>query len=84
MHKPVLVLRNVTERPEGLEAGTLRLGGNNEDEIFNQAQLILNDKEVYDSMANSKNPFGDGYAAERIVQAILYHFGFRKDRPADY
>ncbi|MCD8238325.1 MAG: UDP-N-acetylglucosamine 2-epimerase (non-hydrolyzing) [Clostridiales bacterium] len=84
MHKPVLVLRNVTERPEGLEAGTLRLGGNNEDEIFNQAQLILNDKEVYASMANSKNPFGDGYAAERIVQAILYHFGFRKDRPADY
>lgn len=84
MHKPVLVLRNVTERPEGLDAGTLRLGGNDEDEIFRQAELILNDKEVYASMAKSKNPFGDGYAAERIVEAILYSFEIRKDRPADY
>ncbi|MCD8090295.1 MAG: UDP-N-acetylglucosamine 2-epimerase (non-hydrolyzing) [Clostridiales bacterium] len=84
MHKPVLVLRNVTERPEGLEAGTLRLGGNNAEEIYKQADLILNNKEVYESMAKSKNPFGDGYAAERIVEAILYSFGLRNDRPEDY
>lgn len=84
MHKPVLVLRNVTERPEGLDAGTLRLAGNTKEEIYRQADLILNDKEVYGSMAKSRNPFGDGYAAERILQAILYSFGIRKDRPLDY
>lgn len=84
MHKPVLVLRNVTERPEGLEAGTLRLAGNDEEEIYKQASLILKDKEIYDSMAASKNPFGDGFAAERIVEAILYYFGINKERPKDY
>ena len=84
MHKPVLVLRNVTERPEGLDAGTLRLAGNKEDEIYKQADLIFNNKEVYASMAKSKNPFGDGYAAERILDAILYHFGINEKRPKDY
>ncbi len=84
MHKPVLVLRNVTERPEGLEAGTLRLAGNDEEEIYKQASLILKDKDVYASMAASKNPFGDGFAAERIVEAILYYFGINKERPKDY
>ncbi len=84
MGKPVLVLRNVTERPEGVEAGTLRLAGVEEENIYNEATLLLNNKEVYEQMAKARNPFGDGYASERIVEAILYHFGIRSDRPADY
>lgn len=84
MGKPVIVLRNVTERPEGVEAGTLKLAGVNEDEIYAQAKELLENKESYDKMVAAKNPFGDGYAAERIVEAIRYHFGFRSDRPEDY
>ena len=84
MGKPVLVLRNVTERPEGVDAGTLKLAGVNEDEIFAQASELLDNKEIYNKMVASKNPFGDGYAAERIVEAIRYYFGFRSDRPEDY
>lgn len=84
MGKPVLVLRNVTERPEGVEAGTLKLAGVHEDEIYAQAKELLENKESYDKMVAAKNPFGDGYAAERIVEAIRYHFGLRKDRPEDY
>ncbi|MDO4299848.1 MAG: UDP-N-acetylglucosamine 2-epimerase (non-hydrolyzing) [Clostridia bacterium] len=84
MGKPVLVLRNVTERPEGVEAGTLRLAGVHENEIYAQAKELLENKESYDKMVAAKNPFGDGYAAERIVEAIRYHFGLRKDRPEDY
>ena len=82
--KPVLVLRNVTERPEGVEAGTLKLAGIEEEHIYQMAYELLNDKEAYEKMAKAKNPFGDGYAAERIVEAILYHFGVKKDRPADF
>jgi UDP-N-acetylglucosamine 2-epimerase (non-hydrolysing) len=84
MGKPVLVLRNVTERPEGVEAGTLKLAGVNEDEIFTMASELLDNKDTYNAMVASKNPFGDGYAAERIVEAIRYYFGLRKDRPEDY
>lgn len=84
MGKPVLVLRNVTERPEGVEAGTLKLAGVNEDEIYAEAKELLDNKESYDKMVAAKNPFGDGYAAERIVEAIRYHFGVREDRPEDY
>ncbi len=84
MGKPVLVLRNVTERPEGVEAGTLKLAGVHEDEIYAQAKELLENKEIYNKMAAARNPFGDGYAAERIVEAIRYHFGFRHDRPDDY
>ena len=84
MGKPVLVVRNVTERPEGVEAGTLKLAGVHEDEIYAEAKELLDNKESYDKMVAAKNPFGDGYAAERIVEAIRYHFGLRKDRPEDY
>lgn len=84
MGKPVLVLRNVTERPEGIEAGTLKLAGIEEEEIYKMATELLNNKSEYDKMVAAKNPFGDGYAAERIVEAIRYHFGVRNDRPADY
>lgn len=84
MGKPVLVLRNVTERPEGVEAGTLKLAGVHENEIYAQAKELLDNKESYDKMAAARNPFGDGHAAERIVEAIRYYFGFRQDRPEDY
>jgi UDP-N-acetylglucosamine 2-epimerase (non-hydrolysing) len=83
MNKPVLVLRNVTERPEGLAAGTLLLAGVKEDEIYKSASLLLTDGQLYEKMANAKNPFGDGKASSRITQAILYSYG-AAERPADY
>jgi len=67
---PVLVLRNTTERPEGVEAGTLKLVGTVEDEIFNTADELLTDKSAYDKMAKAVNPYGDGFASERIADAI--------------
>ena len=69
--KPVLVVRNTTERPEGVEAGTLRLVGTEEENVYREIKKLLNDQTVYDSMAKSKNPYGDGHASERIVDAIL-------------
>lgn len=84
MGKPVLVLRNVTERPEGIEAGTLRLAGTDEDTIYNMAKTLLTNPSVYASMAQAKNPFGDGNASKRILQAIYYAFGISQTRPQDY
>ena len=69
--KPVLVVRNTTERPEGVEAGTLRLVGTEEEKVYQEIKKLLEDKAVYDAMAKSKNPYGDGHASERIVDAIL-------------
>lgn len=83
MNKPVVVLRNVTERPEGLKAGTLMLAGVNEDEIYKNASMLINDKALYKRMAEAKNPFGDGNASNRIVAAILYSFGLG-EKPEDY
>ena len=82
--KPVLVLRNVTERPEGIEAGTLKLAGIEKDTIYNMADELLNNKEVYNQMARAKNPFGDGKASERIIEALLYDFKISDKRPKDY
>ena len=67
---PTLVLRNVTERPEGVEAGVLKLVGTDPETIFNQAQRLLEDPAAYQAMRTAQNPFGDGHASERIVQAI--------------
>lgn len=74
MGKPVLVLRNVTERPEGVEAGTLKLAGTNKDTIVRLTQELLDSPENYNEMAKATNPFGDGQASERIVRAILTFF----------
>lgn len=82
--KPVLVLRNVTERPEGVEAGTLKLAGVTYNSIYTLAKQLLTDKALYEQMAQAKNPFGDGEASRRITEAILYHFKYLKDRPSDY
>ncbi|MCG1021555.1 non-hydrolyzing UDP-N-acetylglucosamine 2-epimerase [Sutcliffiella horikoshii] len=72
---PVLVLRDTTERPEGIEAGTLKLAGTDEDEIYELSYQLLNNNEFYDTMSKSSNPYGDGMASNRIVKSILYHFG---------
>ena len=80
--KPVLVLRRETERPEAVEAGTVRLAGTEEDVIFNMASELLSDKAAYDKMAKAVNPYGDGHACERIVNAIKYSF-FGGNRPED-
>jgi len=68
---PTVVLREVTERPEGEEAGTLVLAGTNEEKIIKEATKLINDKAEYKKMAKAKNPFGDGFASERIIEAIL-------------
>jgi UDP-N-acetylglucosamine 2-epimerase (non-hydrolysing) len=71
---PVLVLRDTTERPEGIEAGTLKLAGTDEDTIFNLADELLSDQEAHDKMAKASNPYGDGEASRRIADAILEYF----------
>ena len=70
---PVLVMREVTERPEGLEAGTVRLVGTDMERIISQARLLLDDPVAHAEMARAVNPYGDGQAASRIVKAILEH-----------
>ncbi len=79
--KPVLVLRNVTERPEGIEAGTLRLVGTDKDTIVDATTELLTNQAIYNDMAQAKNPFGDGLASDRIVENILFHFG-KKPQPS--
>ncbi|WP_226670836.1 non-hydrolyzing UDP-N-acetylglucosamine 2-epimerase [Metabacillus litoralis] len=78
---PVLVLRDTTERPEGIEAGTLKLAGTDEETIYSLAYELLNNKEAYESMSKASNPYGDGNASNRIVRAILQHFGKRDEKP---
>jgi UDP-N-acetylglucosamine 2-epimerase (non-hydrolysing) len=68
---PTLVLRNITERPEGVEAGTLKLVGSNPQSIIKEARRLLDDPAAHAAMAGAVNPYGDGHAAQRIVQAIL-------------
>ena len=75
--KPVLVLRDTTERPEGIKAGTLKLTGTDEEVIYNETKKLLSDKETYNAMSHASNPYGDGHASERIADAIIEKF---KDR----
>ena len=72
--KPVLVLRDTTERPEGIAAGTLKLVGTDEDVIYEETKKLLTDKCEYDKMSKASNPYGDGHASERIVDAIIERF----------
>ncbi|MEG0697412.1 MAG: UDP-N-acetylglucosamine 2-epimerase (non-hydrolyzing) [Algoriella sp.] len=81
---PVLVLRDTTERPEGVAAGTLRLVGTETEDILSTMIELLDDKDVYHKMAETKNPYGDGTASKRILNAIAYEFGLEKDRPLDF
>ncbi len=72
--KPVLVMRDTTERPEGIEAGTLKLVGTDSETIFKETVRLLTDKNEYDRMSKASNPYGDGHASERIVDAIIAKF----------
>lgn len=81
--KPVLVMRENTERPEAVVAGTVRLIGTDEQRIFDEVSTLLNDREAYDKMANAVNPYGDGRAAERTVAAISELLGVG-ERMADF
>ncbi|WLR55301.1 UDP-N-acetylglucosamine 2-epimerase (non-hydrolyzing) [Mesobacillus subterraneus] len=81
---PVLVLRDTTERPEGIEAGTLKLAGNEEQPIYQMATELLTDQEAYEKMAKASNPYGDGRASERICEAIQYYFKRTENRPEQY
>lgn len=68
--KPVLVMRDTTERPEGIAAGTLKLVGTEEETIYNEFSRLLSNKDEYDSMSRASNPYGDGHACERIAKIL--------------
>ncbi len=80
--KPVLVLRDTTERPEAVASGTVKLVGTDEDKVYNTAYKLLTDEKAYKEMAESINPYGDGHTSERIVQAILYFYGISEKKPS--
>lgn len=82
--KPVLVLRDTTERPEGVTAGTLKLVGTDPEAVRTNMLQLLEDTAEYDRMANAKNPYGDGEAARRILDAIAYHFGATTTAPDEF
>jgi UDP-N-acetylglucosamine 2-epimerase len=82
--KPVLVLRNETERPEAVSAGTVKLAGTNRETIKSLAIRLLEDPAEYDRMARAVNPYGDGRASERIVNAVLYEFGMAESKPDEF
>jgi len=82
--KPVLVLRDTTERPEGIKAGTLKLAGTNEEDVYELTKQLLNDSDEYQRMSKASNPYGDGNASKRIVGEILYRFGYRPDKPLPF
>lgn len=83
--KPVLVLRDTTERPEGVAAGTLKLVGTEVDKVRIEMIRLLEDETAYTEMANAKNPYGDGKASERIMDAIAYYFDKKHNqKPADF
>lgn len=82
--KPVLVLRNTTERPEAVEAGTVRLIGTDKDVVYAETKRLLTDQAAYDAMSNAVNPYGDGKASQRIVQAILHAFAGEEAVPDDF
>ena len=82
--KPVLVLRDVTERPEAVTAGTVKLVGTDKDVIIKEANEILNNKATYNKMSKAVNPYGDGLASKRTVDAILYSFNLKDSGPEEF
>lgn len=82
--KPVLVLRDTTERPEGVSAGTLKLVGTEPAKVKAAMLELLDDPNVYQKMAQAQNPYGDGQASQRILGAIAYHFGLSEQRPKEF
>lgn len=82
--KPVLVLRNETERPEAVKAGTVKLLGTGTETVYNEAKLVLEDENEYQRMAKAVNPYGDGKASKRICDALLYYFRLSDKRPEEF
>lgn len=82
--KPVIVLRRETERPEAVVAGTVVIAGNEKDDILNIAENLIENKDAYDKMAHAANPYGDGNASKRIVEALGYEFGILDKRVEDF
>ena len=82
--KPVLVLRDTTERPEAVEAGTVKLIGTQRERVYEETKYLLTDEKEYQRMANTCNPYGDGKASKRIVDAILYHYGLKDEKPDSF
>lgn len=81
---PVLVLRDTTERPEGVAAGTLRLVGTETDAVLEAMTELLEDPSAHQKMAEASNPYGDGLASKRILDAIAYEFGLSTQKPASF
>jgi UDP-N-acetylglucosamine 2-epimerase len=77
-------MRKETERPEAIEAGTVKLAGIERRTITALASQLLDDPAEYEKMAKAVNPYGDGKASERIVKAILYEFGITNEKPAEF
>ncbi|WP_414050610.1 non-hydrolyzing UDP-N-acetylglucosamine 2-epimerase [Macrococcus animalis] len=82
--KPVLVLRDTTERPEGVKAGTLKLAGIEEENIYNLTKVLLTDDETYQSMSKASNPYGDGETSKRICEHIKHYFDLTTEKPAPF
>ena len=82
--KPVLVLRDTTERPEAVDAGTVKLVGTNFNNVYQNAKILLTDADEYKKMSESHNPYGDGTAAKRIVQAILWSYKISDVKPTPF
>ena len=82
--KPVLVLRDTTERPEGVEAGTLKLVGTESEKVKQEMEELLDNAAEYQRMSQAKNPYGDGKASERILDAIAYYFGVTDKKPIEF
>ena len=80
----MLVLRDTTERPEGVKSGTLKLTGTDEETIYNEADRLLSDEQAYEQMAKASNPYGDGLASERICDAIQSYFDPNNAKPAEF
>lgn len=82
--KPVLVLRNETERPEAVKAGTVKLLGTNSGIVYKEARLLLEDASEYQKMAKAVNPYGDGKASKRITEALMCYFKLSDKKPEDF
>lgn len=82
--KPVLVLRDTTERPEAVAAGTVKLIGTNQEKVYGAAKILLTDAAEYRKMSEARSPYGDGHAAKRIVQALLWRHEFLTARPEEF
>lgn len=82
--KPVLVLRDTTERPEGVKAGTLKLAGVELEDIYNMTKELLTDEAMYNEMSQTQNPYGDGQASRRICDNIKYYYGITTEKPISF